>query len=334
MGRLSVILFDTDKGYADRLAAGLKLYLPEQAVIYVFCHEKQMMECKENFQNVVFCCGTEPSVPMRERFPVSTLCFLQGEGEKGSNQDWDRVIYKYQSVRKIAAQITDSGEKKGMKLVHAIKKQKWYGVFSPCHHENAEAFAITLAQILGVSKQALLILFTEFPGIGELFDIPETAVLEQLVLQLRKEPSQTVGIQGYAFRLGETSVLCLPENPAVLYELSEDDIKNLENFIRKETEAEAVVWFFGSLFRFGLDIMKNCEQMFCLEKNDIISRCQAREFYEFLRKGYANTEKSMPETFEIPVISFSEKGEHLLCQWKSSVIGTEISKRIGDSDDG
>ena len=94
-----------------------------------------------------------------------------------------------------------------------------------------------------------------------------------------------------------------------------------------------MVWFLGSLFRFGMDIMKNCQKVFCLEKRDVISRCLLREFYEFVRKGYGDTEKDMPERLELPELSFTEKGDHLLWQWKNSVMGEEIYKRIGEDDD-
>ena len=333
MGRLSFVLFDPDAGYIHRLAAGLKNYLPAGTSIYVFSDEARMLACEDDFQDAVFCCGSGMEISLKESFPHSSLYYLQGEEENGRDQEWDKVIFKYQSVRKIAAQIAGFSDMRGIRSVTAEREQVWYGVFSPCHHENAQAFAITLAQILGNRTPALLILFAEFTGIGELFDIPQTAAMEQLVLRLRKNTDREEWDRGYVFKLGEASVLCLPENPSVLYELTDSDIKNLEYFIREETGARAVVWFLGSLFRFGMDIMKNCQKVFCLEKRDVISRCLLREFYEFVRKGYGDTEKDMPERLELPELSFTEKGDHLLWQWKNSVMGEEIYKRIGEDDD-
>lgn len=332
MGSFSIILLDSDAGYVNRLAAALKKYVPEQTMIYVFCDEAQMLNC-QTFQEAVLCCGIVPTVPLKDLFPHLVLYFLQGEPEEGLEQDWDKVIFKYQSVRKIVAQIAGSSRKGRIQPISSTESQQWYGVISPCHHENAEAFAITLAQILGNRKPTLLIMLSEFSGIKELFEIPETTVMEQLVLQLRKNIPQADRTERYTFRLGDISVLCLPENPSMLYELTRADIEKLEYFIRKETEAEAVVWFLGSLFWFGMDLMKSCQKMFCLEKRDIISRCQSEAFYDFVRKGYMNTQIAMPESLEMPVISFAEKGEHLLWQWKNSVLGEEIKKRIGDNND-
>ena len=333
MGRLSVILFDPDTGYANRLAAGLQRYLPEQTSIFVFSDETQLESCRESLQDAIFCCGIRLEKPLKERFPRCVLYYLQGESPQETEQDWDKVIFKYQSVRKIAAQILSGADPEQIKPVLASKTQQWYGVISPCGHENAEAFAVTLAQILADRKRVLLILFAEFSGIKELFDIPQTAVLEQLVLGLRKDPAQTGAGGQYLFRLGEAAVLCLPENPFVLYELTGSDIENLEAFIREETGAEAVVWYLDSLFCFGMDIMKNCRKVFCLEKKDMFSQCRVHEFYELVKKGYGDTKGKLPERLEIPALSFEEKGEHLLWQWKCSPMGEAIRRQIMDEQD-
>lgn len=337
MGNISVILFDSDEVYMRRLAAALKNYLKDSISVFVFSKESQLLAGRDTLKGAVIFCGIRTEINLRDIFSDSIICWLQGEENAEDEHEWDRIIFKYQSVRKIAGEICRiTGTGRGHRRKPA-NVQNWYGVVSPCHHGNTGAFAAAAAQILSERSRVLLIAAAEFTGLRELLELPEMSGLEQLILHLRSEDSvEEMSEECFSVRVGNFSVLCFPDNPLVLCELTSEDLIHMENYIKEALEADTVIWYMDSLFGYGLHILSRCTKVFCLEKNDICSRCIQREFENYLSRACAEPADLSADCLEkiiLPETAWQEKGEHLLLQWKNSVFGEEIRKRIGDTDE-
>lgn len=337
MGNISVILFDSDEIYMRRLAAALKDYLKESVSVFVFSGENQLIESRDIMKGAVIFCGKRTTMNLRQFFPDSMICWMQGEEDAEDEGEWDRVIFKYQSVRKIAGELCKmTGVLYGQKQKRR-HEQIWYGVISPCHHGNTAALAAAAAQIIAEQSRVLLIVAAEFTGMKELLELPEMTDLEQLILYLREEePAEEIKKENFTVRIGNFSILCFPDNPVMLCELTSEDLLHMENYIKENLEADIVIWYMDSLFGYGLEIISRCTKVFCLEKNDICSRCIQQEFENYLSRAYVNRSSSLENLLEkiiLPEIIWQEKGEHLLQQWKNSVFGAEIRKRMKDEDE-
>lgn len=337
MGNISIILFDSDEVYIRRLAAALKDYLNEGVSVFVFSKENQLLSSKNTWKGAVIFCGIKTKFNLHDFFPDSVICWLQGEENVDDEDEWDRIIFKYQSVRKIAGEIYKMAGIGGGYRRKPLNTQKWYGVISPCHHGNAGAFAAAAAQIISEHSRVLLVIAAEFSGMRELLELPEMSALEQLILDLRAEdPMSEITESCFHVRIGNFSVLCFPDNPIMLCELTSEDVTRFETYLREDLEADVVIWYMDHLFGYGLHILNRCNKIFCLEKNDICSRCIQREFETYLSRACTDHADSLSDLLEkivLPETVWQEKGEHLLQQWKNSSFGEEIRQRIGDIDE-
>lgn len=350
MGKFSILLCDSDEVYSKRLATGLQKQFREQVSVRtcsnVFDRNGQAIEAD------LLLGSRLPEEAWRQKHPHCIYVLLdEGETpgcgmveEDGTNRSavedvsklWKGSVFKYQSVSKIARvlQAYLPAQTKGMAGTGVGLRQVWYGVVSPVRHESMIPFACTLAGAIGKEKRVLLVVLMEFSGILALLELEPGWEMEALLLRLRQRESlQQIPFPG-VYVLQDFDLLNGPENPMILYELSELDITRLMERIQDCRQYDAVVWVGGNMMRGIGELFCRSEKVFSIEKTDAYSKCCQKEFEQFFNKLLPGDSDCLVNV-RLPILSGNQTGEHLLWQWNRSVIGDAVRRHLkGDMADG
>ncbi len=327
MGKFSILLCDSDEVYMKRLAAGLNKLFKEKASVSTIT-EEDSANCVEHAQLVLTSGGEQ----FLQRCYGENCTFLHlHEGDSIEDPDrYKESIYKYQSVSRIGRALTKYiPNQQSWCGVDAVgSRQKWYGVISPSHHRSMIPFGISLAQRLSVRKRTLVLIFMEFSGISTLLGLEQCGGIEDFVLALRKAQKEELA----EIPLPEVNtlpgidLLNVTDTPMVLYELTEGDMDNLFQRIRKDQQYDEVVWIAGNMVRGIVELFQESEKVFGILGEDAYSTCCEKEFTAFYKK--IGVENGRLCWFTLPDLSDMDAGEHLLLQWSESAIGAAVKRLL------
>lgn len=331
MGKFSILLCDSDEIYVKRLATGLQKFFREQVFVQLTTDISILEQCRDV---QLLLTSKLPSICEIGQAENCKVVFLHEGQEEIVHKE---SIYKYQSITQIGKELMKymPRSKAATMGANAGSNQKWYGVLSPVRHKSMIPFGITLAQQLSVGKRTLVLIFMEFSGIGSWLGVSTDAGAEDWLLDLRHAAGESFLQLPFAkvHQLPAVDVLHVTSTPMVLYELTEEDVHRLIQRIQCCDQYDAVVWISGNMLRGMKELLQTSGQVFCIEDRDGYSRCCQQEFIQFFQK-LGHKEEQL-KRISLPVLHGMEPGEHLLLQWKNSVIGEEVRNYLkGDVENG
>lgn len=339
MGNFSILLCDSDETYVKRLAAGLQRQLKDRAMIRTCISYKNETEQMQNVNLLVSTQAPERAWCNQHR---NCICILLDEGyehdfdktpenevQEGTTFVWTDRIFKYQSISHMVKALAKylPALRGANAMAGAMEGQTWYGVISPVRHKSMIPFAFSLASQLSDKGRTLVIVFMEFSGIIPLLGIKRSVGSEDFLLALRRQQPED-GMQISLPEVGTiegVDFMNVTENPMILYEITQEDLRNVIRRIEGCTQYKYVVWVTGNMVQGIVELFSISKKIFSVEEPDAYSRCCQQEFMDFYAKTKADEGKV--KSVSLPVLQGTETGEHLLIQWKRSSIG-EVARSV------
>ena len=137
------------------------------------------------------------------------------------------------------------------------------------------AFSCSMAGILGEHRKVLLLVLTQFSGIGQLLGKEQGCDTEGFFLQLRRaqvdEFQQITMPEVLVF--SDFELLKEPENPEVLCELEPEDLQKLIRYLDGSVY-DVVVWIAGQALRGMRQLLERSSRVFVPETADAYSICR------------------------------------------------------------
>ncbi len=331
MGTFSILLCDSDKVYANRLAAGLQRQFQKTISVRTV---SDFAEVGESVEADVVLGNRLPDSDWRQDHPNCTYIWLDegaGAGSKVLKDEgvWQTCVFKYQSVSKIASALQGYLPTRPIQRLSVMKeqRQRWFGVVSPDRHASTIPFACSLASQLGKNQRVLLLDFMEFSGMLSLLEIDSHPGIESFLLRLHQNDSLEEIPFPLSYGIKDFDLLHGPDNPMVLYELNEMDIGRLIEYIQVNTRYDNIVWVGGNMIP-GIDnLFDTSKRIFCVSGEDRYSICCRQEFEVFFKKVQQG-DKEVLSLVKLPVLGGMYTGEHLLWQWNHSVIGDTVKRFV------
>ena len=279
--------------------------------------------------------GKSSSSHIEQRFGDKFGFRVSQNGNKEFPSDNLELIYKYQPVTQIAQLLQQALPKiqQNVQEQHLRMKQRWYGIFSLDRQDAAMAFSCSMAGILGENRKVLLLVLTQFSGIGQLLSKEQGCDTEGFFLQLRRaqvdEFQQITMPEVLVF--SDFELLKEPENPEVLCELEPEDLQKLIRYL-DGSAYDAVVWIAGQALRGMRQLLERSSRVFVPETADAYSICRQQAMEHYCRKLPGNLWEEKVRSIFFPDCEKSECGEHLLWLWRQSTIGQKAEACIKESE--
>ena len=344
MSKKKIALCDPDATYRERFAAYLTNHKPGEIIIHTFSEELLLLEQmeKETYELIILAEGYRHLAPgiWEKNIPVLILTdtmqdFVAEESAFVEEKAEHKPVCtsRFQSMESMVRKIylmTASVEGRESRRFSASGLDV-IGVCAPVHHEMQQLFSVLYAQQMAEEKKVLYLNFLEYSGFCELFGQYGEYDMGDLVLRLRNKNLTAEKFRLCVYEMRGVSIVLPFKNPENIREFRYKDLRNLLDYVAKETDYEVVVMDLGAGMEHPAKILAECQMTYCLMREGYFYRCQLEEFLDYARKA---GEEEMEEKLQIVCLPYSAKrlrgGGNLIEQLNWSEFGDFVRNyRLG-----
>ena len=296
MRKLTVAFCDTDEVYRSRFVTYLMEHQAKEMTICAFSEPELLLEHvkKRDFDVIISgsgCISVEeeleeagiPIIVLTEEMPglvAEETDFPVNEKPRKSS------VFKYQPMERILHEIhVVTGGSRNARMTGIACRQEVIGIYSPTKHEMQVPFSMILATILSEKRKILYLNFMQFSGMFKTFAICGESDVGDVILRLRKGSMNAENFLKSVYVAGQFSYIPPFRNPEQLGEFSIEDFRALFDFIRKETDFEALAIDFGTGVQSLAEMLEECSSCYCLGKTGYFYESQLEEFLNYLEKA-------------------------------------------------
>lgn len=312
MQNYAIVLGGLERVYMKKLA----LYLKErmEAHVRVEILENWELQTEYGEKNSVWVGSANFIECFREKAGIRKYIILSEENEEDETH-----LFPYQSREKLyrgirarCCQVQDLSIEKSRG-----NNQEWIAVTTDGPTGALLAFSVICAQILGKEFRVLYVNLSECCGMEELFSLEWNPDLCDLFLELRK--GEKIRLDPYIGKLEQTDYLMPVQNPMILHEVNEEDMKRFLGVICG-SGYERVVFAVGNTFC-GCDrIFASASKILHLTKNGIANECAKNAWKQFIARCRPD-DSVKTEEVPIPEITGQSTGLHLIDEWLEGTMG-------------
>ena len=215
-------------------------------------------------------------------------------------------VFRYQPVETILheVQAMAGGSKTEKETFMRLARLEVIGVCSPIVHEMQMPFSLVLTELLAEKRKVLYINLMRFSGFLELFGLPGSCDMGDIILRLRGRRLKTENFRKCVYE--NNGIYYIPPfgNPDNLYDMTGRDLLDFLSFLEAETDFETVLLDLGEGIRNLQEILGACSSIYCLVKAGFFYETRIAEFQEYLQKSGA---QAVAERLQMVALPFSAK---------------------------
>ena len=235
-------------------------------------------------------------------------------------------IFRYQSCEKIYRSIFARCIKWGIYPQAGAKerRQRWLTITGKSSPGKLLAFSVVCAQLLARKERVLYVNLSACCGMPQLFGLEQDLDLSDLFLALRKEAE--ISVETFAGRLEETDYIFPVENPMILQEIEEKDMRKLLEVLGGARQYDRIVFALTDAVR-GCELLLNAsDRVLHVTEFGLLSECICAPWMHFLNQCREMEQKSAAEPVVVFDIPADSRGPHLISDWLEGPLGVLAEK--------
>lgn len=274
--------------YMDRLADYIQKNGPE----YVEISRHSGSDGLENFLENV-----QPDILLYSRDNISQTETLEHTVKilltdtREPDTDLKPSVFRFQSGEEILRQVFGIyGRLSGRNLTcwYLAEKLQMYAVYAPGGHELQLPFSVTCASLWGRKGKTLYLNLSEYSGMVSLLGDQEGETISDLIYGIRQNKEKfQIYLQSVLHHTEYFDYIHPPVNPKDLYEIREEDLMNLLSLLTEQSEYQYVIWNAGSFSQLTESLLRYCQHIFCVVKENSFGKYRKTELEHFLEKESA-----------------------------------------------
>ena len=316
LGKIEVAVCDTDHGYRERFVTYLVEHKSKEFTVHAFSSAEYFLEALEKcgFDIAVFGRGFAEAeetvrgqgIPLVLLKDTLTECAAESSPYLEGEKIMIASVFRYQPVETILheVQAMAGGSKTEKETFMRLARLEVIGVFSPIVHEMQMPFSLVLTELLAEKRKVLYINLMRFSGFLELFGLPGSCDMGDIILRLRGRRLKTENFRKCVYE--NNGIYYIPPfgNPDNLYDMTGRDLLDFLSFLEAETDFETVLLDLGEGIRNLQEILGACSSIYCLVKAGFFYETRFAEFQEYLQKSGV---QAVAERLQMVALPFSAK---------------------------
>lgn len=297
---------DTEEGYAFRMAEYIleKVKLPYTLHLFTAVEELEKFAGREEIEILLIAENAWRMI--REEFvrsQVAQMFVLQESGQV--EQDEVCRIDKYQSPEKVVQRmldvIADGGGWKELPEA-ADTAVKMIGIYSPVKRCLQTSFALTLGQLLAKEHRTLYLNFEMYSGLGELLQRDyQTDMLDVMYYFQSAKEKLALRLPTIIQNAGGLDYIPPMQYALGIREVPGEQWLALSRDIAAIGEYEYMILDLDDGIDGLFDLLKNCQKIYTITKDDPIAMAKLRQYEQMLQFGELEeiTEKTVKCRFPV-----------------------------------
>ncbi len=337
MGVYRLNLCGFEKTYLQKLSLYLKKKMGEEIRIGIWDEVPDEMPAESDGGNVSIWLGGKESIQKLTKDRAKALdpqegkkeqsCFLVLSAERNTEQSEE--IYAYQSAEVILDFILRHAEQYlDQETAGTIAGSGVEVLIDLGARRSILSCGAVYAQEKGERQKVLLIDLIPCSALTGLLMLPiPEKDFPDLILTLRKK--KPVHISEYIVRCGNIDILPAACNPAVLYELSEEDFRLFLIQVTQVNGYDAVIILAGTPMPGIGYLFSSAGRVICLQDESSYAACRKELLQAFYRYSGGDDKR-----WKDLVLAYDgagagkETGEHLLFEWRNQEIGKQVRQEL------
>ena len=253
--------------------------------VQLFTSEKTLMEYAKDYPvSVAMIAAKDYQGEVSES--IIDHVFLLAED---SEEDFSglRSFYKYQSAENLTKELLEfiAGEGILGRVVVNGKELKLIGVYSPVGKCLKTSFSFVLGQILSKKHKVLYLNMESYSGLGKLLQKDFSTDMSELIYYLQNSKEKFIyRMSSITIRAGELDVLPPFDSFLDFISVSKEEWIALFREIEKCSDYEYLILDLSDAVQGLFDILRLCDVVYTLSRDDGFSLVKISQYEEVLRK--------------------------------------------------
>lgn len=277
---------DSETEYAYQLVDYLsnKKGFPFQ--VQLFTSERTLMEYAKDYPvSVAMIAGKDYLGEIGENIIDHVFLLAEDNGEELSGL---KSFYKYQSAENLMKQLLEfiAGEGILGRTVVNGKELKLIGIYSPVGKCLKTSFSFVLGQILSKKHKVLYLNMESYSGLGKLLQKEFSTDMSELIYYLQNSTEKFIYRMGsITIRTGELDVLPPFDSFLDFISVSKEEWISLFREIERCSDYEYLILDLSDAVQGLFDILRLCDVVYTLSRNDGFSLAKISQYEEMLKKS-------------------------------------------------
>lgn len=279
-----LVLCDTEEEYAQHMSEFLKGHKEVPWMIYTYSDVDELLDFAGREQIEVLVVAEKAYTREVNELSVGRKILLNESGL----MKWESVINvdKYQKAETVYKEILNAcmdvtdlqfPRLKVLSDVHFI------GMYSPVRRCLQTPFALTLGQILAAKHRTLYLNFEHYAGISELMpDIQSRDLADLLYFLTAQQDKFRLWMQSILMKKGEMDYIPPMKAGQNLLGIQAEEWQQLLQNIAQTGEYEYVILDLSESMQGLFDILRICDKVFTLTKEDAAARSKILQYEQVL----------------------------------------------------
>lgn len=262
------------------------------------------------------------------RFPIGHSVVLGESYEKDCGDT--KILYKYQSSEQIIKELLDWIALEGVlgRTVKDGKELKLIGVYSPVGKCLKTSFSFVLGQLLSKKYKVLYLNMEGYSGLEKLLQKDFKSDMSELIYYLQNSKEKFIYRMGsMTQRAGELDILPPFDSFLDFVSVSKEEWIQLFQEIEKGSDYEYLILDLSDAVQGLFDIMRLCDVIYTLSREDGFSMAKIAQYEEVLRKSNYEDIWAKTKHCKIPTIKNLPSG---LLQLTYTELAEYVRQRIGE----
>lgn len=277
-----LVLYDTETEYAGAMTEFLRRHKELPWEIYTYTTEKALLQLQEEITILLVAesAYTEAvgNIPTGETVLLNESGVVRYPGKKQIN--------KYQMAENVWKEILEvyvEMSKECPVKLGVTNDTKFIGMYSPVRRCLQSTFALTMSQMLAMEKRTLYLNFEHYAGITELLPDVQTRDMADLLYFLGADQEKfELRLQTMIQHKGNLSYVPPMKSGQNLLAVTQGEWIHLLQKIAQLGQYEYVVLDLSESMQGLFEILRRCQWVFTLTREDAIARCKMTQYEQIL----------------------------------------------------
>lgn len=330
MKKVKLAICIQDEEYEARFVKCVMNHYKESYEIYVLDSISELVKQMEKMDGVIIA-GDGDWLSQCSFEKQENVIFVLQENMEEKMMCMENGIFlteKYQEVYKVMEQVEKQVTKDFSKKVHSMdeKETQWIGVFSLENEVLQIPFTALLAEILGETKQVLVIDIQPYSGFemeidadADVLGMEDVMAVTATGVYTNSRLAASIGHeQRWDYIYPVKNVQCLAEADVEQY-------KTMIRLLQKERGYEHIIINFGAIFSGVTELIRSCDQVYFLTGKPEETNWREKEFHT--KMGIGNGDNFLEKIIwmEMPVCSIRGKTWRMLVkEWLWNDLGDKL----------
>lgn len=301
-----LVLYDTEAEYAGAMTEFLGRHKELPWEIRTYTAEKALLQLQEEI--TVLLVAESAYTEAVKNIPAGETVILNESGVVRYPER--KQINKYQMAENVLKQILEvyvELSKECPVKLGGTNDTKFIGMYSPVRRCLQTTFALTMSQMLAMEKQTLYLNFEHYAGITELLPDVQTRDMADLLYFLGADQEKfELRLQTMIQHKGNLSYVPPMKSGQNLLAVTQGEWLHLLQKIAQLGQYEYVVLDLSESMQGLFEILRRCERVFTLTKDDAVARCKMTQYeqilslYEYEDVLHKTAKMVAPQIYRLP----------------------------------